>query len=116
MKKLALKISVLLTGLLTPLIALAQGNGAGFFIEGTAPDVTAQGGLADNVTGLINSILAILGLVAVAFLIYAGVLMVTAGGNDEQVGKARKVITYALVGIIIIVLSWTIVSFVAGLL
>lgn len=89
----------------------AQGNA--LFEKGVAPNAVSQQDLATSITTIINYFLGLLGLVAVAFLIYAGVLMVTAGGNDEQVTKARKIITYAAVGIVIILLSYTIVSFVS---
>ena len=83
---------------------------------GAAPNVAAQGTLGQNVTTIINYFLGLLGLIAVGFLIYAGILMVTAGGNDEQVTKARKVIMYAVIGIVIILLSYTIVTFVSSAL
>lgn len=120
MKKLALKLSssfVILAIFANK--ALAQTPGAAFFENpknGTAPQATAPGTLGQNITTLINYFLGFLGLIAVAFLIYAGVLMVTAGGDDDQVTKARKIITYAVVGIVIILLSWTIVTFVTDAL
>ena len=91
--------------------ALAQGGS--FFQRGTAPAAATQEELGQSITTIINYFLGLLGLVAVAFLIYAGILMVTAGGNDEQVTKARKIIMYAVVGIVIILLSYTIVTFVS---
>lgn len=88
-----------------------------FFVQkGTGIGAAQEGDLASFVTTILNYFLGILGLVAVGFLIYAGVLMVTAGGNEEQVGKARKVIMYAVIGIVIILLSWTIISFVTSAL
>ncbi len=89
------------------------------FVTGQDPSVigaVGKGTLGGNITTIINYFLGILGLIAVAFLIYAGVLMVTAGGNEEQVGKARKIIMYGVAGIVIILLSWTIVSFVTSAL
>ncbi len=83
---------------------------------GAAPNVAAQGTLGQNITTIINYFLGLLGLIAVGFLIYAGILMVTAGGNDEQVTKARKVIMYAVIGIVIILLSYTVVTFVSSAL
>ena len=77
---------------------------------------TAKGSLGTNITTLINYFLGLLGLIAVGFLIYAGVLMVTAGGKEEQVTKAKKIIMYAVGGIVIILLSYTIVSFVSSAL
>ena len=115
MKKLAVKASSTLAAL-GAFATNAFAQGAGFHVEGDAPNVAARGTLGQNVTLIINYFLGILGLVAVAFLIYAGILMVTAGGNDEQITKARKVIMYAVVGIVIILLSWTIVTFVASAL
>lgn len=118
MKKLAVKTSTAIA-LLGASVTNAFAQSANFFDNpqgGTAPNATAQGTLGQNITTILNYFLGILGLVAVAFLIYAGVLMVTAGGNDEQIGKARKIITYAVIGIVIILLSWTIVTFVASAL
>ncbi|MBU0577320.1 pilin [Patescibacteria group bacterium] len=83
---------------------------------GTAPNVAAQGTLGQNITTMINFFLGLLGLIAVGFLIYAGVMMVTAGGNEEQVTKAKKIITWALIGIVLILLSYTIVQFVTSAL
>jgi len=97
--------------------AFAQSTG---FLDnpqgGTPPNVAAQGTLGANVTIIINYFLGILGLVAVGFLIYAGILMVTAGGAEESVTKARKIIMYAVAGIVIILLSYTIVTFVSSAL
>ncbi len=97
----------------------AFAQGAAFFDNpqtGQAPSAAAQGTLGQNITLLINYFLGLLGLIAVAFLIYAGILMVTAGGNDEQIAKSRKIIMYAVVGIVIILLSWTVVTFVTSAL
>ena len=83
---------------------------------GTAPNVAAQGTLGSNITTLINYFLGLLGLIAVGFLIYAGILMVTAGGAEEQVTKSKKIMIYAVTGIVIILLSYTIVTFVSSAL
>jgi len=118
MKNLIVKASAAI-GALGLFASNAFAQSAGFFDNpqgGAAPAAAAQGTLGQNVTLMINYFLGILGLVAVAFLIYAGILMVTAGGNDEQIGKARKVITYAVIGIVIILLSWTIITFVTSAL
>jgi type IV secretory pathway VirB2 component (pilin) len=79
-------------------------------------EAAARGTLGQNITTIINYFLGILGLIAVAFLIYAGVMMVTAGGNEEQINKAKKIITYAVIGIVIILLSYSIVTFVTSAL
>ena len=116
MKKLIASTSATFT-LLALSASTAFAQSASFFDNpqgGAAPSAAAQGTLGQNITGIINFFLGILGLIAVGFLIYAGVMMVTAGGQEEQITKAKKVITYAVIGIIIILLSYTIVTFVTS--
>lgn len=118
MKNLAIRISSMFA-VLVIFSSEAMAAGGEFFTNpntGAAPAVAAQGTLGQNVTTIINYFLGILGLIAVAFLIYSGVLMVTAGGDEGQIEKARKIITYAVIGIVIILLSWTIVTFVTSAL
>ena len=97
--------------------ALAQ---SGFFkgegAEATTITVAKTTSLGANVTQLINYVLGFLGLVAVAMLIYAGVMMVISAGNEEGVTKAKKLIIYAVIGIVIILLSYSIVTFVTSAL
>lgn len=63
---------------------------------------------------IVNYALTFLGLVAVIMVIYGGVTYVISAGNDEAVGNAKKIILYALVGIIIILLSFVLVNAVLG--
>lgn len=115
MKTLIKKISFAFASI-SLLVQNTMASGSALFEKGTAPTVASQQDLPTSITLIINYFLGLLGLIAIAFLIYAGVLMVTSGGSDDQVGKARKIITYAVVGIIIIILSATIVQFVSGVL
>jgi len=96
--------------------AFAQGSQFGTQGDPGGIGAVGKGTLGGNLTTIINYFLGMLGLVAVGFLIYAGVLMVTAGGAEEQVTKARKIIMYAVIGIVIILLSYTIVTFVSSAL
>jgi hypothetical protein len=63
---------------------------------------------------IINWVLGIMALVAVVFVIYGGFVWMTAGGNEEKIEKAKKIIGAAVVGLIVILLAWAIVIFVAG--
>lgn len=44
----------------------------------------------------------------VIFLIWAGVLFVTARGNEEQLKRAKKVFVWSVIGAMVIVASWVI--------
>lgn len=78
------------------------------------PSDTMGGDFRSNVVHIINYLLTFLGLAAVAFIVYAGFLMVTAGGDDGQLEKGKNVITWAVIGIVIILLSYGIVNVVVG--
>jgi len=74
------------------------------------------GNWKELVAQLINWILIIMGIVAVLFLIYGGVVYLTAGGDAEKAGKGRVVITNAIIGIVIIAASFAIYQFVGSTL
>jgi len=55
------------------------------------------------------------GIAAVLFIIIGGIQILTAYGNDEKIGKAKKTITYAIVGLLAAILSYAIVSIISAI-
>lgn len=53
------------------------------------------------------------GVVAVFFIIWAGAKMVTSGGDQKRIEGARKTLTWAIIGLIIILLAFAIVTFIS---
>ena len=53
------------------------------------------------------------GVVAVIFVIYAGFKFVTSKGDPEQVNNAKKTLTYAIIGLLFILLSFAILNLIA---
>lgn len=70
--------------------------------------------LRQVLVNVIRWALAILGLVAVGLMVYGGVLWMTARGDEKRILKAKKVIVSALIGLVIVLLAFAIVSFVAN--
>ncbi|KKU67314.1 MAG: hypothetical protein UX89_C0016G0017 [Parcubacteria group bacterium GW2011_GWA2_47_16] len=54
------------------------------------------------ITTLLDTIFPIASLVSVFFLIFAGFLMVTAGGNEEKLSKARQAFLWTVIGVAIL--------------
>lgn len=77
-------------------------------------DLAADGDFQSNAIGLLNYFLGFLGLLAVAIVIYAGILMLTAQGQEEQLGKAKKILIWAVLGIVTIMMSFVIVQAIFG--
>ena len=78
------------------------------------PSDVMGGDFRGNIVDIINYILTFLGLVAVAFIVYAGFLLVTAGGEEDNLNKGKKIITYAAIGIVIVLLAYSIVNVIIG--
>ena len=73
-----------------------------------------QTGLRGIILAIVNFFLTFLGLLAVVMVIYGGFLYVSSAGNEESVGKAKKIIMYAAIGILIIIVSFALVNTLLG--
>jgi len=62
---------------------------------------------------VVNAALVFGGTVALFMLIYGGFRMVISGGDAKQAGAARSTITYAIIGLLIVFLSFAILNFIA---
>ncbi|MCC6643279.1 hypothetical protein IT411_00865 [Candidatus Peregrinibacteria bacterium] len=121
MKSLIKKVS---TGLTTLVGSALYGytvfaQGTGFLSPTDSPGriSNATGGEASArnlVLTIVNFFLGFLGLIAVLMVIYGGVLVLTAGVNADQAGKGKKILSFAAIGIIIILLSFAVVSTILG--
>jgi len=96
MRKTLAALGILLVGIaIFPQVALAQQN---FEIENPL-NATTIPALVDDV---INFIFLVALAVAPLMIIIAGFLFVTSAGKSEQISKAKRLITYALVGLAIV--------------
>ena len=76
------------------------------------PDAGTADELPSVITNIVNGILAVLGIVAVVFILVGGISLMTSAGDPGKIKKAKDTILYALIGLIICVLSYAIVNFV----
>lgn len=68
--------------------------------------------LNSGIGQIISIVLSLLGVIFLVLLIFGGIQWMTAGGNDEQVKKAKNVIIRSIIGLIIILLAYIISVFV----
>jgi len=112
-----LKIAVCLFIVIMAIFLLSN-----FVLAAAAPDVGItypEGtGLSNTqdiriiIAKIIRIILGFLGIIAVGLIIYAGWLWMTSEGNEEKVGQAKKILQNAVIGLIIIMASFAIASFI----
>jgi hypothetical protein len=65
---------------------------------------------------IIRWIMGMLGVVLVAMFVYGGVTYATAAGNEERASSAKRILTYAIIGSVIVVASAIISEFVLNAL
>lgn len=84
----------------------------------TPKTLCAQDAVGVNalIANLIQFIIAIAGLVVLAYIIWAGFKFITSGGDASKKEEAQKQIVAAVIGLLIIVFSYFIVSIVFNLL
>lgn len=80
-------------------------------------DMTNSGGsakqdLPDVITTIINVMLFIAGALAVIMIIYGGIRYITAHGDEKQVKVAKDTIVYSVVGLIIAIIAYALVTFI----
>jgi uncharacterized membrane protein YwzB len=100
---------------LLPIASHAQISGAVQELK----DIQTEAGVSSTsanlpalVGSLINVLLSVLGIVFVILMVYAGFLYMTASGEEDKVKKAKKLISQAVIGLIIIVAAYAISNFV----
>ena len=95
-----------------PLAKDAIGKGAECAApKGAETSLFGDGSFFQNIT---NTLIFIVGAVAVLMLIVGGLRYVLSGGNSSNVESAKNTIFYAIIGIVVAILAYAIVNFVIG--
>lgn len=62
---------------------------------------------------LVSAALMFVGTVAVFLIVYGGIQLVTSGGDPKKVQGARQIITYSIIGLVIVLSSFAIIYFIS---
>lgn len=68
--------------------------------------------LPELVARIIQWVIGIIGVVLVALFVYGGVVYATSIGNEERVDTGKKIMLYAIIGVVIIAIAFAISSYV----
>lgn len=68
--------------------------------------------LSGRVSTMIGALVGFVGVIFLVLMIYGGLTWMTAGGNEEKVGKAKKVIVNSTIGLVIVMLSYAITYYI----
>ena len=89
-----------------PALALETGLNYGTFTGLGTRD------LREGVMSIVTILLGFLGIIAILLILWGGFVWMTAGGNEDKVGQAKKIISAGIIGLIIIFISFALATFV----
>lgn len=69
----------------------------------------------DMAVVIIKYLITFIGIIAVIIILYGGFVWMTAGGNDDRVTKAKNIIVAGVIGLIIVIAAFAIVTFVINM-
>ena len=98
-----------LTGLSTVSALTLQDGAEAAKCDGCPENLFGNTGVFKQVT---NTILYIVGIIAVIMLIIGGIKYVVSGGDSKKVTDAKNTVLYAIIGLVIAFLAFAIVNFV----
>lgn len=118
MKKFTKNLLQIVTGIAT-VATLFAGKVAMALTAQEGAEAARADGMPANLVGpegvfnkITSTVLYAVGIVSVIMLIYGGLRYVMSGGDSKKVTDAKNTILYAIIGLIIAVLSYAIVHFV----
>lgn len=85
-------------------------------IRGTEDVSSGQDGITEVVLNVVRFFIFISAGISVAFIVWGGYLMITSAGQSDQYETGLKSFRNAVIGLILAIVSLTIVSLVGGLL
>ena len=65
-----------------------------------------------SIMSIVRALLSFLGVLSILIVLYGGFTWMIAGGNEEKVSQAKKIISAGVIGLIIIFTSYAIATFV----
>lgn len=69
---------------------------------------------AVSLSSMLNAVYFVAGIVAVIVIIIAGINYAASGGDASKVSKAKNMLIYSIVGIVVVMSAFVITNFVIG--
>ena len=60
---------------------------------------------------LINVVISFIGIITLCMFLYGGLVWMTSGGSDEKIKKGKDILIWAIIGLFIVLCSYTFVHF-----
>src|SRR3989338_2300938 len=111
-------VAIILFSLIYPLTSLAviNINDTGLDVTVNAANLPSRSDISVVTGDVINALFSFLGSLFLILIIAGGIMWMTAAGSEEQIRKARSMITAAIIGLAVVLLSYTIARVIGTIL
>lgn len=72
--------------------------------------------MSDAIAKIFNISITVAGVIFVLLFLFGGIQYLAAAGNEENTNKAKKLLVDAVVGLVIVVVSWAVGTYILSLL
>ena len=111
------KISQLFLSAWVPLVNAGNVSQDGWGTEDIGSETQLSGrSMYEVLLTVSNWLITLVGILCVVVFIYAGFTYLTAQGENDKIQQAKKIMTYALVGVVVAALGLVIVKTVSGVI
>lgn len=86
----------------------------GSWWESVSPFNLPEGDIQGFILGLLQTFVGLAGLFAVAMIIYGGYVFILSSGDPDNAAKGQRILTNAVIGLVIAGIAWMIINFVIG--
>lgn len=101
---------MLLSVLVTVLVVVIPMGFARALDVSTVSGISTKTDMHQLISDITAWITGIVGAIAILMLIYGGLRYVISAGNDDDIEKAKNIIMYAIIGIIVILIAFVVVK------
>lgn len=70
--------------------------------------------ITTTATTIIDAVIAVIGIVTVAVMVYGGFMYVTSQGDANKVKRGQQILLYGAIGLLVCIMAFAIVRFVGG--
>ncbi|GAC1369611.1 MAG: hypothetical protein NVSMB39_1620 [Candidatus Saccharimonadales bacterium] len=89
-------------------------DGLGCGADGASPSIKGLSDISIIIANVIRIIISISGSLAIIIILVAAVFYVTSAGDPGRVKRAKDILVNTVVGLVIILAAYAIVTFIAG--
>ncbi len=109
------KISAFIVTVLSPKFVFSTDYSTATLKSKAFNDLSKISSVDDLMSRGINAMVMFMGSIALALVVYAGFLWMTAGGNESKIEKARTIMVWTMLGTVAIGASYAFVRFIVGI-